>query len=94
MSKRKTYTTKYKKQVAIEAIKEHLTIPQIAQKFKVHPSQIKSWKRILTEESDKLFQHGNRQKNKPQEAEREKDNLLRIIGKLQVENDFLKKTLG
>ena len=93
MAKRKTYTTKFKKQVALEAIKEHLTIPQIAQKFKVHPSQIKVWKRILTEDSDSLFEHGNRQKNKRLDSEKEKDNLLRIIGKLQVENDFLKKTL-
>ncbi|MEO0685571.1 MAG: transposase [Cyanobacteria bacterium J06649_11] len=93
MAKRKTYTTKFKKQVALEAIKEHLTIPQIAQKFNVHPSQIKTWKRILTEDSDSLFEHGNRQKNKPQDGEKEKDNLLRIIGKLQVEIDFLKKTL-
>lgn len=93
MAQRKTYTTKFKKKVALEAVKEHLTIPQIAQKFKVHPSQIKSWKRILTEDSDSLFEHGNRQKGKSQDSEKAKDNLLRIIGKLQVENDFLKKTL-
>ncbi len=93
MAKRKTYTTKFKKQVALEAVKEHLTIPQIAQKFKVHPSQIKSWKGILTEQSDVLFGHGNSQKTKSLAAEKERDNLLRLIGKLQVENDFLKKTL-
>jgi len=94
MAKRKTYSTKFKKQVALEAIKEHLTIPQIAQKFKVHPSQIKSWKQILVEQSDALFKHGNGKKNKSIDGEKEKDNLLRIIGKLQVENDFLKKTLS
>ena len=93
MAKRKTYTTKFKKQVALEAIKEHLTIPQIAQKFNVHPSQIKTCKRILTEDRDSLFEHGNRQKNKPQDGEKEKDNLLRIIGKLQVAIEFLNTTL-
>jgi transposase len=94
MSKRKSYTTKFKKQVAIEAIKEHMTIPEIAQKFKVHPSQIKKWKQILQEQSDVLFEHGNSRQKALENSEKSQDNLLRIIGKLQVENDFLKKTLS
>ncbi len=94
MVKRKTYTTKFKKRVAIEALKEHLTISQIAQKHKVHPSQIKKWKQILTEESDVLFEHGNRKNRLQKSTDEIHDNLLRVIGKLQVENEFLKKTLG
>jgi len=94
MAKRKSYTTKFKKQVAIEAVKEHLTIPQIAQKFKVHPSQIKKWKEILLEQSDVLFEHGNSRQKASSENGKAHDDLLRIIGKLQVENEFLKKTLS
>jgi len=94
MAKRTSYTTKFKKQVAIEAVKEHLTIPQIAQKFKVHPSQIKKWKEILLEHSDMLFEHGNSRQKASRENEKVQDDLLRIIGKLQVENEFLKKTLS
>lgn len=78
------------KRVVLEAIKEHLTIPQIVQKFKVYPSQIKHWRQILMEQSDCLFEHGNRQNNRA-DSEGKKENLLRIIGKLQVEIDFLKK---
>jgi len=94
MAKRRTYTTKFKKRVALEAIKEHLTLSQIAQKHKVHPSQIKKWKQILIEESDILFEHGNRKQAGQKSTEEIHDNLLRVIGKLQVENEFLKKTLG
>lgn len=94
MAKRKNYTTKFKKQVAIEAIKEHLTLAQIAQKFSVHPSQIKQWKQILLEQSDILFEHGNSKQPATTDIEKTHDNLLRIIGKLQVENEFLKKTLN
>ncbi|MDW7693018.1 transposase [Flammeovirgaceae bacterium SG7u.111] len=93
MAKRKSYTTKFKKQVAIEAVKEHLTIPQIAQKFKVPPSQINKWKGVLLEQSDVLFEHGNSRHKVSKENEKAQDDLLRIIGKLQVENEFLKKTL-
>lgn len=94
MAKRKTYTTKFKKRIAIEALKEHLTISEIAQKHKVHPSQIKKWKQILTDESDVLFEHGNRKNTVQKSAEEVQDNLLRVIDKLQVENEFLKKTLS
>lgn len=94
MAKRRTYTTKFKKRVALEAIKEQSTVAQIAQKHKVHPSQIKKWKQILLEQSDCLFEHGNRKDSAQKSAEEEHDNLLRVIGKLQVENEFLKKTLG
>ena len=93
MANRKTYTTKFKKRIALEAVKEHLTIAQITQKYKVHPSQIKKWKQILLEHSDILFEHGNRKNTALKSAEKEHDNLLRVIGKLQVENEFLKKTL-
>lgn len=93
MAKRKTYTAKFKKRVALEALKEQLTLSQLAQKYQVHPSQIKKWKQILTQDSDVLFEHGNRKNRTPKNADAVQDNLLRIIGKLQVENDFLKKTL-
>ena len=94
MAKRNTHTAKFKKRVALEAIKEHLTVSELAQKHQVHPSQIKAWKRILTEESEPLFEHKNKQRAQTSIEDKERDELLRIIGKLQVENEFLKKTLG
>lgn len=94
MSKRRTHTAKFKKQVAIEAIKEELPLSRLAQKYKVHPSQIKDWKQTLINDSDCLFEHGNRKRTAQKSAEKEHDNLLRLIGKLQVENEYLKKTLG
>jgi transposase-like protein len=36
MSKRKTHSAKFKKRVALEAIKEHLTMAELAQKHQVH----------------------------------------------------------
>ena len=94
MSKRKTHSAKFKKRVALEAIKDQLTMAELARKHQVHPSQIKAWKRILTEDSEHLFEHKNKQRTKGSIEEKERDELLRIIGKLQVENEFLKKTLG
>ena len=97
MSKRKVHTTKFKKRVALDAIKEDLTVAELARKHQVHPSQIKAWKKILTDESDCLFEHKNKRRQQQQGSSienKDRDELLRIIGKMQVENEFLKKTLA
>ncbi len=80
--------------MALDAIKDQLTVAELARKHQVRPSQIKAWKKILTEESDCLFEHKNKRRSTSSIEEKDRDELLRIIGKMQVENEFLKKTLG
>ena len=94
MATRKTYSANFKKRVALEAVKEHLPLSQLARKHGVHASQIKVWKDILTKQSVQLFERKNGRSSKGAVEEKKIDELLRIIGKLQVENEFLKKTLG
>lgn len=93
MPKRKVHTTKFKKRVALDAIKNQLTVAELARKYGVHPSQIKAWKKILVEESDVLFEHKSKRRSASSTEEKDRDELLRIIGKMQVENEFLKRTL-
>ncbi|WP_420458350.1 transposase [Neolewinella sp.] len=103
MSKRRTHSASFKKKVALEAIREELTMAELSRKHQLHASQIKTWKRVLTHESDELF--GSKRKGNRGAAasfgleDKQRDELLRIIGKLQVEklqveNEFLKKTLS
>jgi|AntRauTorckE5430_2_1112549.scaffolds.fasta_scaffold07866_3 transposase len=94
MAKRTVHSTKFKKRVALDAIKDQLTVAELARKHQVHPSQIKAWKKILTDESDCLFEHKNKRDSISSIEQKDRDELLRIIGKMQVENEFLKKTLG
>ncbi|PPK83926.1 transposase [Neolewinella xylanilytica] len=94
MSKRRSHSAKFKKRVALEAIREQLTVAELARKHQVHPSQIKAWKQVLTQDSDPLFEHKNSKPKSGSIADKDRDELLRIIGKLQVENEYLKKTLG
>ena len=93
MSKRKTHTAKFKKRVALDAVKDQLTLAELTRKYGVHASQIKAWKKILIEESDCLFEHKNKRNSTSSIEQKDRDELLRIIGKMQVENEFLKKTL-
>ncbi len=90
--KRKKFTSKFKAKVAIEALKGHQTVNQIATEFDVHPSQVNTWKKQLLEESVDIFSKGRKQQT--DNAEEEKEKLYSQIGRLKVEVDWLKKKTG
>ena len=87
---RKKHTSVFKAKVAIEAIKEKLTIREIASKFEVHPTQINLWKKEFLKNATVVFDKKKGRNNK----ETDPDKLYSKIGQLQVELDFLKRVLG
>ena len=44
---KKTFSAEFKAKVAIEALKGHKTINELATEFEVHTKQIHSWKKQL-----------------------------------------------
>ncbi|SLK02029.1 transposase, partial [Salegentibacter salarius] len=88
---RRKFTSKFKTKVVLEALKERQTVKELAQKFEITPQQIGAWKRDFLKEADTVFSKG--EKSKKSEAEEKKDQLLKVIGELKVENDFLKNAL-
>lgn len=88
---RKKYTSKFKTKVVLETIKEHSTVADLAQKHDLAPQQINLWKREFLANADSLFE--GKGKSKKSQADEEKDQLLKTIGQLKVENDFLKDAL-
>ena len=88
---RRKFTSKFKTKVVLEALKERHSLADLAQKYQIHPTQISSWKRDFLEGADQVFETGKRDKRS--ESDREKDQLLKTIGQLKVENDFLKDAL-
>ena len=44
MANRRKFTSEFKKQVVLEALKERETLSELAQKYDVHPQQITTWK--------------------------------------------------
>lgn len=90
--KRRQYTAKFKFQVALEAVKELKTISEIASQHEVHPTQVKAWKKQLQEEGAILF---SEKAGKSEQAQTTKEaSLYEQIGRLKVENDFLKKKVA
>lgn len=89
---KKTHPPAFKEKVALEAIKEAETPSQLASKFAVHPIQVGVWKKAAISAIHEFFTQGH-SKAKQEEAD-EREELYKKIGKLEVENDFLKKKVG
>ncbi len=86
-AKRRKFTSAYKAQVAIEALKERKTLAELSKEFEVHPNMITTWKREFVERSAVVFETEPPKTDFDEERER----LFAKIGRLEVERDWLKK---
>lgn len=73
-------------------MKEQETLPELAQKFSLHPNQVQQWKREFLDNADKAFDKGKKASKKSEAQEREEE-LTRLIGQQKIELEFLKKKL-
>jgi len=93
MKQRKNHTSGFKTKVVLEALQERETIQEIGKKYEIHPNQISTWKttwktRFLSKASN-VFEKGIAKND----DEKEKADLFKQVGQLQMEVDFLKKVL-
>ena len=89
---RRKHSPAFKAKVALEALKGEETIAELANRFEVHPSQVRKWKREVVEGAAGIFGGDNAQKKKDGQALVAQ--LYQQIGQLKVEKDFLEKGLG
>ena len=93
--KRRNFNTSFKAKVALEAIKGHRTINEIAAKHKLHATQINLWKKQLLEGAELVFENGNGKKSRPGDSdEPQTAELYEQIGRLKVELEWLKKKVA
>jgi len=88
---RKKYTSRFKTKVVLDTLKERLSVADLAQKYEIAPQQIHLWKREFLSKAESVFD--TKSKSLKSQAQEEKDTLLKSIGQLKVENDFLKNAL-
>ena len=88
---RKSYPAGFKAKVALAAIRSEDTIAEISSKYEVHRVQIMRWKKEALSGLSDIFSKGKNRKKKERQALTEE--LYSQIGKLKVENDWLKKNL-
>ena len=89
---RKTYDTKFKVKVVLEAFKGQRTINEISSHYGIHPNQVNQWKKQAVEGLPDVF--STRRVRAAEEDEVLKAQLYQQIGQLKVELDWVKKKAG
>lgn len=87
---RRKHTASFKAKVAIEALKERESLSDLASRYEVTQSQISKWKQAFLAGSSVIFE---KESPKSSKNEIDEDKLYAKIGRLELENDFLKKNL-
>jgi transposase len=82
---RTKHTPAFKAKVALAAIREDETVAQLSRRFGVHAGQIHKWKKHFLEQAAGVFTRDAG----PTDTSSREEELLRKIGELTVERDFL-----
>jgi putative transposase len=96
MSKRqiKKYDTGFKVRVVLEALKEELTINELAAKYDVIPANIRNWKQDFLANAELVFDKEKavaQYKEQLGEKSRQIDELHRQLGKTTTQLEWCKK---
>jgi transposase len=81
-----------KAKIALEALREQVTVADVAQRYQEHPNPTYAWKKHLADQAGRAFEGSNSEGTV--EHEREIERLHPKIGQLIVERDFLAKRSG
>jgi transposase len=91
---RRKFTNAFKTEVVLESLKEKQAIAQLAEKYKLYPTQIAKWKSEFLEKAQTVF-GSDASETADETAKKEKleEDLYSQIGRLKMQNEWLKKKL-
>jgi transposase-like protein len=93
MGKRQ-YTAEYKAKVVLEVLLEEKHLSEIASRENLSRTQLQNWKREFIENAALVFAQNKVEKDAKQRlqvVQEREDDLMKKVGQLTIENDWLKK---
>lgn len=93
--KRKRYSAEKKTEIVLEILREEKTLTELATEHEIHPVQLSKQKKEFLENASTVFGKETKKAEKmKKEHEKEKEELIKEIGQLTVEVNWLKKKSG
>lgn len=92
MAMKTKVSSEIKGRIVLEVLRQEKTLAEIASSYGLSPAQITQWKKVGIENLKLGF--SKKQIGELKELKELTDELYSQIGRLKVENDWLKKKLG
>ena len=93
MQKRQ-FTPEYKARLVLEVLAEESHVSEIAARENLSRTQLQNWKQEFIENASRIFAHKRIEKDakkQVEEALEREDELMKKVGRLTIENNWLKK---
>ena len=97
MSQRKHYSSSEKVKILREDFEQNLAVPELCERYRIHPKQFYRWKKIFFEKAADVLSTRPQSDSAQQEIARLQDRLNDrndVIAELLEENLKLKKSVG
>lgn len=92
--KRTIYSAEYKTKIVLELLREEKELGQLAAEYEINPNLLRNWKKEFLEGASRVFDESRRERElrkKEQTLDEERDRLMKTIGQLTVERDWLQR---
>jgi len=88
---RRSFSNEFKAKVALAALKGDKTMAELSSEFGVHANMITRWKGEAKEGLAGVFAGSDREEIR--DIKQKNEELYKTIGRLQVENEWMRKNL-
>ena len=93
MSRRSNYTAKFKTKIVLEVLKEEKELGVIAAENNLNPNMVRKWRKEFLENAESVFENATQIEKdfqrKEDDLKKKQDKMLKTIGQLTLERDFL-----
>lgn len=89
---RTNYTPEFKSKLVLEILQGEKELNEIASLHNINPNMLRNWKKEFLENSNRAFDESRQAKEarrKEADLKKENDRMLKTIGQLTLERDFL-----